>query len=211
VHAASQRFLNATLPWRRFHIRKLLSRRGISLNVGSGGKGRSDWINFDAISKYGDIYCTHDLRRPLPLADASVKRIFAEHIIEHLNHKEDVPRIFSEFHRVLEHGGTVRIIVPDAARFMKAYLENDSEQWADLGFPGGLPSDMATPIELVNHVFHQDGEHFFGWDFEALRHALLLAGFRNVLRQKYGLSQDAELAIDRPEHAPYSLYVEAVK
>jgi predicted SAM-dependent methyltransferase len=210
-HSARQRLLNSLLPWRRYRIGKLSSLRNISLNVGSGGRGRPDWVNFDAMAKYRDIYCTHDLRRPLPLADGSVKRIFAEHVLEHLDQRDDIPRTLAEFHRTLQRGGVVRIIVPDAARFVRAYVEADSAQWAALGFTQGLPSDMATPIELINHVFHQGGEHYFGWDFAAMEHALKQAGFSQVLQQSYSISLDKELAIDQPNHAPYSLYVEAVK
>jgi predicted SAM-dependent methyltransferase len=210
-HAARQHWRNVLLPWRRLKIRRLYSRRGLSLNVGSGGQGLPGWINTDAVAHHPDITFTHDLRHRFPLADQSVKRIFAEHVIEHLNHKEDVPRVFEEFFRMLENGGVVRIIVPDVPRFMRAYLDADFQQWKELGFTEGLPSDMATSIELVNHVFHQGGEHLFGWDFEAMEHALRCAGFSNVVRQTFGQSLDQGLALDRPEHAPYSLYVEAVR
>lgn len=210
-HAARQRWLNSVLPWRRLKIRRYKFMRGLSLNVGSGGRGLPSWINTDAVAHHADITFTHDLRRPLPLADQSVKRIFAEHVIEHLNHKEDVPRVFAEFYRVLESGGVLRIIVPDVPRFMQAYLDADLQQWKQLGFTEGLPSDMSTSIELVNHVFHQGGEHLFGWDYATMEHALRRAGFTRILRQTFGQSLDQELVLDRPEHAPYSLYVEAVR
>jgi predicted SAM-dependent methyltransferase len=207
-----QRWQNALLPWRRRRISRLKELRGISLNVGSGGRGRSDWINFDVSPQHADIYCTHDLRRPLPFTDGTVRRILAEHVIEHLDFKDDVPKVFAEFHRVLQTGGVARIIVPDTERFLRAYLANTQEQWEQLGFAGGrLPSDMDTPMELLNHVFHQGGEHCFGWDFTTMEVVLKRAGFTRVMRQSYRQSVDPDLAIDQPNHAPYSLYVEAVK
>jgi SAM-dependent methyltransferase len=209
---ARQRWANTLFPWRRVRIARLRKLRGISLNVGSGGRGRADWINLDATPNHADIFCTHDLRRPLPLADGSVTRILAEHVIEHLDFHDDVPRVFAEFYRVLEPGGVARIVVPDAERFMRAYLEARPELWIELGFADGrLPSDMSDPIELVNHVFHQGGEHCFGWDFAALARALRRAGFPRVERQSFGHSLDPALAIDQPNHAPYSLYVDAAK
>lgn len=209
---ARQRWANALLPWRRAHIARLRTLRGISLNVGSGGRGRPDWINLDATSNHADLYCTHDLRRPLPLADGSVKRILAEHVIEHIDFHDDVPRVFAEFHRVLEAGGVARIIVPDVERFMRAYVDGRPERWAELGFADGrLPGDMSDPIEIVNHVFHQRGEHCFGWDFAAMERALRRAGFARVVRQRFGESVDPAVAVDQPNHAPYSLYVDAVK
>lgn len=208
---ARQRWQNAWLPWRRAHIGKLRSMRGLLVNVGSGGRGLPDWINFDASPHHADLYCTHDVRRPLPLADSSVKGLIAEHVIEHLDFHDDVPQVFADFHRVLKPGGVARIIVPDVARFMRAYLERSPAQWAQLGFAKGLPSDMCTSMELVNHVFHQGGEHCFGWDYETMEHSLRKAGFSQVVQQHFGRSLLPELAIDQPNHAPYSLYVDAVK
>ena len=208
---ARQRWANRWFPWRRVKIAKLRKMRGISLNVGTGGRGKESWINVDAIGSHRDLYCTHDLRQPLPLARGSVKRILAEHVIEHLDFYGDVPRVFAEFHRVLEPGGVVRIVVPDVPRFLEAYRRGGLEGWRELGFKDGIPSDMDTPIELVNHVFHQKGEHQFGWDFPAMESALWKAGFKKVVKQKYRESLDAVLAIDQPNHEPYSLYVEAIK
>lgn len=199
------------LPWRFRKISRLKKMREISLNVGSGGRGRSDWINFDAIGTHRDLYCTHDLRRSLPLATDSVRRIMAEHVIEHLDFYTDIPNVFAEFHRVLLPSGTLRIVVPDADRFMRTHLSGIPEGWKSLGFEGGIPADMESSIEMVNHVFHQKGEHLFAWDFNAMELALRKAGFTKVIRQEYGKCVDPKLAIDQPNHAPYSLYVDAVK
>lgn len=179
--------------------------------MGTGGRGKESWINVDAIGSDRDLYCTHDLRQPLPLADGSVKRILAEHAIEHLDFTGDVPRVFAEFHRVLMSGGIVRIVVPDVPRFMEAYQHGGLEGCKELGFKRGIPADLEKPIELVNHVFHQGGEHLFGWDFAAMERALQKAGFPKVLRQKYRESLDPDIAIDQSNHEPYSLYVEALK
>lgn len=208
---ARQRWANRFLPWRKLKIARLRKKRGISLNVGSGGRGKESWINVDAIGSHRDLYCTHDLRQPLPLEEGSVKRILAEHVIEHLDFYGDVPRVFAEFYRVLESGGVVRIVVPEVSRYMETYLQGGMEGWKKLGFREGIPADMETPIELVNHVFHQKGEHLFGWDFVAMERALRKAGFTRVVRQKYRVSADPELAIDQPNHEPYSLYVEGIK
>jgi predicted SAM-dependent methyltransferase len=209
---AWQRLRNALSPTYHRKIAALQNQSALSVNFGSGGRGLDGWINIDAVARHKDLYIAHDIRRPLPFGDGSVQRILAEHVVEHLDFRDDVPRVFAEFHRVLHPGGVVRIIVPDAARYMAAYVGKSAEGFKELGWDlENLPSDIHTPVHIVNHVFHQGGEHYFGWDFETMDWALRRAGFREVLRQSYRVSRDEELAIDQPNHAPYSLYVEAVK
>jgi len=207
-----QRIANRCSP--RYHVRiaRLRRQSGLSVNFGSGGKGPAGWINVDARPNHADIYVAYDMRRPLPFRDGQVKRIFAEHVIEHLDFRDDIPRVFRELRRVLEPGGVVRIIVPDAERFMAAYVKRSADEFASLGWDlDRLPADIYTPVHVVNLIFHQNGEHFFGWDFETMRYALLDAGFASVHKQSFRVSLDAQLAIDQEQHRPYSLYVEAVK
>jgi hypothetical protein len=66
-------------------------------------------------------------------------------------------------------------------------------------------------MDIVSHVFRQWHEHRWGYDFESLTNRLRKAGFMRIERAEYKSSLDPELAQDRKEHAPYSLYVEAVK
>lgn len=207
-----QRVRNALSPAFHRKVRDLQGRSGLSVNFGSGGRGLDGWINIDVRPDHKDQYVALDLRRRLPFADGSVKRILAEHVIEHLDFRDDIRRVFAEFFRILEPAGTVRIIVPDAERYMHAYVHRSAEEFNSLGWElDALPDDIYTPIHIVNHVFHQGGEHYFGWDFETMAWALKRAGFQEVLQQSYQRSRDPELAIDQSNHAPYSLYVEAVK
>lgn len=207
-----QRLYNSVLPWRLARISRLRSMRDVSVNVGSGGRGRPDWINLDASPHHADLYCTHDIRRPLPLADGSVRRILAEHVIEHIDFYDDVPRVFRDFHRVLMPGGVARIIVPDAGRYLQAYAAAGLDEWRKLGLERDrMPGGMLTPMEMVNHVFHQGGEHQFGWDYPTMDLALRRAGFSRTVHQSFGISVDDGLALDQPNHAPYSLYVDAIK
>lgn len=207
-----QRCANTLSPAYYRKIGALRRMTGVSVNLGSGGRGAPGWINIDINSLHADQYVAHDLRRPLPLRDGQVKRIFAEHVVEHLDFRHDVPGAFAEFHRILEPGGTLRIIVPDAERFVHAYVTRSHEEFEALGWDlDRLPHDIHTPMHVINHIYHQEGEHLFGWDYETMEWALRRAGFGQVEKQTYRVSRDPELALDRPEHAPYSLYVEAVK
>lgn len=200
--------LNPAYHWR---VAKLKQQRGLSINLGSGGRGLPGWVNVELLPMRDTVLCL-DIRRPLPFADCSASRIFAEHVVEHIDFREDVPRIFRDWWRVLEVGGVARIIVPNAAGFLEAYVSADRGLWQKLGWdPLNLPSDISTPMHMINHIFHQGGEHLFAYDFETLAWALKRAGFADVEKKSYRQSSDPQLAIDQASHAPYSLYVEARK
>jgi predicted SAM-dependent methyltransferase len=190
--------------------RALRKEQGLKLNVGSGGRGIPGWVNVDVGRSHADQSLPCDIRHGLPLRDSQVALIFAEHIIEHIEVRQDLPFVLKEFLRVLEPGGRVRIIVPDAERYLRAYASGRPEDWAALGL-NELPADMPTYMSMVNHVFHQDGEHFFAYDFATMKYQLERAGFVDVARFAYQQSADPTLAIDQANHAPYSLYVEARK
>jgi predicted SAM-dependent methyltransferase len=211
LRALRTRIRNLLSPTYHREVRILRTRRDLSVNIGSGGKGKNDWINIELIPMRDTTLCL-DIRRRLPLSDNSVCRIIAEHILEHIDFRSDVPNVFRDWHRVLQPGGVVRIIVPDGRRFLEAYVSGEAKKWSDLGWPlQGMPVDIYTPMHIVNHIFHQGGEHLFAYDLETLDWALRRAGFSSVEKMSYRVSRDPLLAIDQENHAPYSLYVEAVK
>jgi predicted SAM-dependent methyltransferase len=136
----------------------------------------------------------------------------AEHVIEHLDFASDALNLAREVRRVLEPGGTFRVVVPDCERFLHAYVSGSADEWAALGWDlGDMPDDIYTPMHIIDHTFHQEGEHLFGYDFDTLRFLLEKAGFSKVERRHFRESHDSDLAIDQDVHRPYSLYVEAVK
>lgn len=190
--------------------RRLRRMDGIKVNLGSGGEGLAGWVNVDVRRHHHDQSLAWDIRRGLPFRDGQVSVLMAEHVIEHLDDRHEVPGLLREIHRALAPGGVVRIVVPDGERWVRAYVSGDPGAWSDLGF-AQLPIDMPTAMTMLNHVFHQGGEHQFAWDFETLALALRSAGFRKVVKSSFGVSSRAGLAIDLAHHAPYSLYVEAIK
>jgi predicted SAM-dependent methyltransferase len=208
--AMCTRALNAVSPSIRRTRKGIAGRGHLNVNLGTGGTGPSDWINIDVIRHHKDIAFPYDIRKGLPFASGQVSRIFAEHVIEHIEFREDLPRLLGSALDVLEPGGRIRIVVPDCEQFIRAYVSNDRRAWGELGLDP-LPHDMPTPMAMLNHVFHQDGEHMFGWDFITMKHVLERAGFTDVRKMSCGESADPALCLDRPEHGPYSLYVEAIK
>ncbi|HZU80541.1 MAG TPA: methyltransferase domain-containing protein [Acidimicrobiales bacterium] len=170
------------------------------LDIGAGGHGRPGWTTVDIVAP-ADIVT--DVRWHIPLPDGSCTAIFCEHLVEHLHFRDDVPRFLAECRRLLAPGAPIRLSVPDASRYLRAYVAG---QTADLG---ALHPEATTPMTVVNWAFHGYG-HRFGWDGETLVQALRDAGFEDVEEMEFGLSRHADLALDRPERAVESLYVEAL-
>jgi predicted SAM-dependent methyltransferase len=209
ARAAYQRAVMALSPQHHRQIAALRKQTGLSINLGSGGKGKPGWVNTDLQAYRYDNGLPVDIRKPLPFASGSARRILAEHVIEHIDFHYEVPSVFAECYRVLEKGGVFRVIVPDLALYCHAYVNGG---FKELGWDlANLPADIPTPMCILNHVFHQGGEHLFGWDWETMELCLKRAGFSQVVRSQFGVSLDHELAIDQENHKPYSLYVEAVK
>jgi len=207
-----QRIKNVLNPIYVYRLLKLKHNNTISLNLGSGGNGRQDWINIDARPTHHGLYIAYDIRRKLPIRSSTVERIYAEHVIEHLDFRYDIPKLFAECYRVMKPGSIFRIVVPDVEKFVNAYVSKEQSRWDALGL-ADESDDLAfvSPMHVLNHVFHQEGEHLFGYDFDTLRIALENANLKTVVKQAYNQSLDKELCMDQQNHEPYSLYVDAKK
>lgn len=80
------------------------------VDVGSGGiKQRPTAVGIDLFRAPG-VDVVAQLADGLPLADASVDRIYAVHVLEHL---DDVVATMNELHRVLVPGGVLHVLSPD--------------------------------------------------------------------------------------------------
>jgi predicted SAM-dependent methyltransferase len=196
--------------------RAYLGKTDLLVNVGAGDEGRNGWINVDGYQAKGITLCC-DARKYLPFPDKSVKGIFSEHFFEHLDYTEEAPGFLAEAHRVLKEGGVLRLIVPDAERYLKAYVQGD---WQDFAAIRPLDAEFKDPhagvryntkMELINMVFRQAQEHKFAYDFETLSLLLQRNGFQDVTKQEFGKCLDPEICLDLEVRAPESLYVDAVK
>ena len=203
------RTLNRTLPSRRAQRRALEQKRDVLVNIGCGPFGQDGWINFDLFPAPGVTMCV-DARWGLPLADGAAKGIHVEHYFEHLEPALERPRFLAECRRCLQPGGILRIVVPDMRKYIEAYLAPGWDVLNQVGCGGDRPQDaFATKIEALNHVFVQDGEHYGGFDAEYLRHTLAKAGFDDIEQVGWRTGRFPGGAIDREQHASYSLYMEA--
>jgi len=192
------------------------ARQALLVNIGCGERGKPGWENVDLFHSPG-VNCLYDCRKGLPFADGTVRGIFTEHFFEHLDYTEEVPVFLWECRRVLQPGGVIRIIVPDAEKYMRAYC---AEGWEDLTRVRPLNPDHSdihygskfnTKMEVVNAMFRQYFEHKFAYDFRTLEFLLHRYGLSAVQKQAFSISSLPELAIDSPDRVSESLYVEAVR
>jgi predicted SAM-dependent methyltransferase len=184
------------------------NQKHLLVNIGAGPLGRDGWINIDGWMNPG-ITFVHDCRHGIPLANNAARAIYAEHFLEHIDYIEDVPVFLHECLRILEPGGVLRIIVPDAEKYLDAYA---TPGWDKMRLLQKEPS--FTKMEIVNEIFRGGGcgiLHRYAYDFETIDKVLTKAGFREIRKLSFGLSALPELAIDHPNRAHESLYVEAMK
>ena len=210
ANAVLRKTENELSPSRRRRLNKLRSERELLVNVACGPHILPDFVNLDLIES-GPSVIGWDCRRALPLADGSAAGIRAEQFVEHLETREELPAFLADCRRALRSGGVLRIIVPDAERHLRAYCRDDLSGFRELAVPDPFPEDLPTRMDIINHIFHQWHEHRWGYDFETLAHRLRAAGFETIRQMGFQQSALSALAQDRDQHAPYSLYVEAIK
>lgn len=181
----------------------------IQLHVGCGKRIMEGWVNVD-IFKAAEIDFQLNLRNPIPLRDNSVDLLYSEHVLEHF-FKPEAINILKEFYRIAKPGATLRIGVPDAAIYIKKYIENDRAFFEAIRHLGGAVIPLSTPIDVINQMFRMGGAHLFAWDFETLAAALEQAGFRNIQQYPSGVCSSPKLNLDDPAHAFETLYIESTK
>jgi hypothetical protein len=96
---------------------------------------------------------------------------------------------------------------PDAELFLRSYA-------GDQKFLGhsGFSQPIDTPVDRVNYMMREYGQHVWSYDEELLTLMLKRAGFHTVIRQCFGSSLHPRMNnIDFADRAFESLYLEAVK
>lgn len=199
-------FRNRLLAWNK--LRKV-GGSGFLINLGCGEIVREGWLNID-MSKGRGIYY-HDLRNLLPMSNECARHINCEHFLEHLEYHY-AKKLLTECYRLLEEGGKLRLIVPDAEKYLYAYCQKDTVFFEKLKTLGGMPQPFRTKMEIINQMFRMYGDHKFAWDFETLELALREAGFTRIEQSEIG-EIEAEYNIDGTDswRPVESLYVNATK
>lgn len=194
-------------PVELFKTIRRQSASDLKINVGAGPFRHEGWLNVDCRLSFGkdDVVC--DLRRRWPLPEGSAKYIFSEHVFEHFAYPDQIGHVLRECYRILQPGGVLRIIVPDAERYLRAYATDDET------FLRQVSNGSVSKIAVVNVMMRENGFHRYAYDYPELKEILTRAGFVNVNLSSLRASRHPELNLDlddgQREHV--SLYVEAVK
>ena len=99
--------------------RQLVQLQGCRVNTGCGYNPTPGWINLDVNSSPGIHYW--DCRRGLPFSDNAVAAIYSEHMFEHFDLETEAKPFLQECRRCLRPGGVIRLVVPDAGAYLRAY------------------------------------------------------------------------------------------
>ena len=194
-------------PFEWLKVLSLKRANDLMINIGSGELRHKGWLNLDyrLSLKKNNLVC--DLRRQWPLASQSAKYIFCEHVFEHFGYPDEIKHILAECYRILQPAGVLRVIVPDAERYLRAYVGNDEAFLRQVG--GGVTSKIC----VINKMMRENGFHRYAYDYEKLKELLDECGFRDVTRSRFRESEYKELNLDldEPERKLVSLYVEAIR
>ncbi len=116
------------------------------MNVACGPHAPEGFLHLDLIAASAAVL-SWDCRRSLPLADGAAAGVRIEQFVEHLDPREELPVLLADVRRVLAPGGVLRVIVPDAGRYLKAYCWDDLSAFAELGTPEPFPADLPTRMD----------------------------------------------------------------
>jgi predicted SAM-dependent methyltransferase len=182
--------------------REFADRQNLRLHLGCGPKVKAGWVNLD-LHPAADHFL--DLREPLPFADGSCEAVYSEHFFEHIGYPEPARTLLADYFRVLQPGGRLSIGVPDGALALRAYGGSDPEHYFQISKERWHPAWAQTPMEQINYLFRQDGEHRFIYDERTLGEAMQKAGFHKVARRAF------DPALDSEERSWGSLYMDGWK
>lgn len=145
------------------------------LHLGCGRRILPGWTHIDAQpspnSNHIDVLTTIDDLHMFD--DGSVREIYACHVLEHIG-RHDIDKVLSEWARVLQTNGVVRISVPDWDAVVAEYTSNGSLD-SVLGFVCGGQRDhfdyhnMMFNFETLERALHRNGfdavKRYDWWEF----------------------------------------------
>ena len=198
--------------------RTLLQAGAIYVQYGCGQSCPDGWINFDAsptlrlqrlpiigrLFKRGTTIFPASVRfgdivQGLPIADGSVRGIYASHVLEHLSHA-DLWTALNHTFQLLGPGGIFRLVVPDLKIRAQKYLERlemgqaEANSWFMRSSRLGSESASRGPVGLARSVIGRSA-HLWMWDEISLAAALDKTGFVGIRRCRFGDCKDEKFRL----------------
>jgi hypothetical protein len=145
---------------------------------------KSDLFRGLALSNPHDKDIVHDIRKPLPFQNESIRGFQSQDVFEHVE-RELVPKIFDEIFRCLVRGGLFRLSLPDYnSPLLRSRSAYDSE--------GNILGDLAVGATLtgimnggVDVKFAEDGDaHLWFPTYDQILHLIL----HSELRKSWSIS-----------------------
>lgn len=190
---------DAVRPFMSRRARRLGDRTPLRLHLGSGRFNKEGWVNVDLIG--APVEVAWNVTRRLPFPDGCADAVFHEHLLEHLPLEQGLA-LLRECYRVLQPGGILRIVVPDAGSYARSYT-GDGDLLARVR-PG-----RPTPFLALQEVFYWDG-HRVAYDRETLVYVCRATGFADVQSMGFGQTR-LESPPDGDHRRMESLYVECTR
>lgn len=140
--------------------------KDVKLHIGCGERYIPGFIHIDVRQLPHVDYVTSADKLDM-FEDSSVDLVYACHILEHFR-RNQIYDVLREWHRVLKHGGILRIAVPDFEKLVEVYLKTN-----DLKLILGL---------LVGRQDYPENTHYEVFDYIYLSEILGHVGFKNIHR-----------------------------
>lgn len=181
------------------------------VQIGGGAHRIESFLNIDAVPPADILW---DVREGIPLHDGTVRVLFSEHFLEHIDYPRSAKHYAREAHRVLAPGGQLVTGVPDASFLLGQYpaAPERAAEMIDRWYANrDCLGDINTYLDLINYVFRDQDDspsynpHYWAYDHEKLVQLFTEAGFTSVEPWTF----DPTLA--NPKRQWASLYVIATK
>jgi predicted SAM-dependent methyltransferase len=170
---------NFIAGWQRRVAKRLARQTPLRLHFGCGTLRREGWLNVDLVGLPVDL--SWDIRRPLPFKRDVVEAIFHEHVLEHVDAYRGY-YFLKECHRILKPGGVMRIVLPDAGRYLASYFDPEHK------FLNSWRGQRFTPMLALQEEFYSFG-HRAMYDYETLALFCRVIGFKVIESRQFGDSR----------------------
>lgn len=175
----------------------------IYLHLGCGSVNHPKFINIDGLPA-SHIHYIRSIDDLSPFKDNTVDLIYASHCLEHFPHAK-VPKILTEWFRVLKSGGILRLSVPDFDLILDIYQNNEN--------------DINTIIfPLMGAQNYKFNFHMVVFNQISLEHLLKNIGFKQIQKWQPGSCElttfndwSARNILLNGKEYPISLNIEALK